>query len=73
LKRAHNIVATLSLVAILMVATERSAAAYIDPGTGAVIWQSLCAGFVGLIFFFRKHTFKLFSNRREKEQKDLKS
>ncbi len=27
--------------------------AYVDPGTGALLWQLLMAGFVGLAFYFR--------------------
>ena len=28
--------------------------AYIDPGLGALVWQSLVAAFVGLLFYIRK-------------------
>ncbi len=41
-------------VLVLLVATEREAKAYTDPGTGALLWQMLAAGFVGLLFYFRK-------------------
>jgi len=42
-------------LAILILATfERPAFAYTDPGTGALIWQMVAAGFVGLAFYFRR-------------------
>jgi hypothetical protein len=40
----------------LMLATERPAQAYADPGSGALIWQIVAAGFVGLMFYVRKFT-----------------
>lgn len=40
----------------LLLASEKEARAYTDPGTGALIWQMLAAGFVGLMFYFRKFT-----------------
>jgi hypothetical protein len=41
---------------LLLFATERQALAYTDPGTGALIWQALVAGFVGLLFYTRRIT-----------------
>lgn len=43
----------LSLLALLPL-TERPAYGYTDPGSGALIWQTLVAGFVGLSFYFRR-------------------
>ena len=28
--------------------------AYVDPGLGALIWQSIVAAFVGVLFYFKK-------------------
>jgi hypothetical protein len=28
--------------------------AYIDPGAGALVWQSIIAAFVGAMFYFRR-------------------
>ncbi len=44
------------------------ARAYTDPGTGTLIWQMVAAGFVGLMFYFRRFTgwFKA----RKKDTKD---
>jgi O-antigen/teichoic acid export membrane protein len=36
--------------------TVREANAYTDPGTGALLWQMLAAGLVGVMFYFRKFT-----------------
>jgi len=46
-----------SLIALLLLfATERQALAYTDPGSGALIWQTLIAGFVGSLFYVRRFT-----------------
>ena len=44
----------LALLTILVFGTEREARAYTDPGTGALVWQMLVAGFVGALFYFRR-------------------
>jgi nitrate/nitrite transporter NarK len=44
------------LLLVLLIGTEREARAYTDPGTGAMIWQMLVAGFVGAAFYFRRFT-----------------
>jgi len=53
----------LLLVALAMFATEREARAYTDPGSGALIWQMLVAGLVGVSFYFRRIT-RWFKNRK---------
>ncbi|MGD0771798.1 MAG: hypothetical protein ABSC05_03140 [Candidatus Solibacter sp.] len=53
----------LFLVALAMFATQREARAYTDPGTGALIWQMLLAGLVGVGFYFRRIT-SWFKNRK---------
>lgn len=42
----------LACVVILLVATS-NAYAYIDPGSGALVWQLLLSAFFGAIFFIR--------------------
>jgi hypothetical protein len=54
---------TIFLVALAMFATEREACAYTDPGTGALIWQMMVAGIVGVGFYFRRIT-GWFRNRK---------
>jgi len=39
---------------LLLLATAQEARAYTDPGSGALIWQMLAAGFVGVVFYFRR-------------------
>ena len=53
----------IALIALAMFATEREARAYTDPGTGALIWQMLVAGIVGVGFYFRRIT-GWFRNRK---------
>jgi hypothetical protein len=53
----------LFLIALASFATEREARAYTDPGTGALIWQMMVAGLVGVGFYFRRIT-GWFKNRK---------
>ena len=46
----------LSFLLLLSFATEHEARAYTDPGSGMLIWQMLVAGFVGVLFYFRRLT-----------------
>jgi hypothetical protein len=39
---------------IILILTEGRARAYIDPGTGSLIWQLLFAAGVGMLFYVRK-------------------
>ncbi len=45
---------TLLLVIALGIAVEQPAAAYTDPGSGALILQMVGAALVGGLFYFRK-------------------
>jgi hypothetical protein len=45
-----------ALAVALLVAMERPAAGYTDPGSGALLWQILVAGIVGAMFYFRRFT-----------------
>ena len=38
----------------LLLMGERVASAYADPGSGALLWQILVAGFVGALFYLRR-------------------
>jgi hypothetical protein len=57
----HQALAVLALGAV----TVREASAYADPGTGALLWQMIAAGFVGLLFYFRKFT-SWFGRKKDK-------
>lgn len=48
---SHN---SLLAAALLLLATPHLALAYVDPGTGAMLWQILAAGVLGAAFYFRK-------------------
>lgn len=45
-----------ALCAVAVILAEMPAAAYTDPGSGALLWQVLVAGFVGAMFYFRRFT-----------------
>ena len=52
----------------LLVGTERPAQAYVDPGTGMMIWQTVAAAALGVAFYFRKII--SWFRPRKKEKKD---
>ena len=54
--RLLDLLLGLPVLLLLLFASEREAWAYTDPGSGALIWQMLVAGFVGAAFYFRKFT-----------------
>jgi hypothetical protein len=56
----------LVVLGLFILATERPAQAYTDPGSGALIWQMLVAGFVGLMFYGRRFLARF----RKKDPKD---
>jgi hypothetical protein len=51
----------LVLTVLVLWAAEGRLDAYIDPGSGALIWQAIVAGFVGAAFYFRRFFGRLFS------------
>lgn len=53
------------LVALLLMGADNGVHAYIDPGSGALIWQAIVAGFVGAAFYFRRFFSRLFSRDRQ--------
>jgi hypothetical protein len=65
--RDHFAIRAAFFLILVSFGTEREARAYTDPGTGALIWQALVAGFVGLAYYFRRFASKL---KRRKETKD---
>lgn len=48
---------------LFVLATERPARAYTDPGSGMLIWQGLVAAFLGAGFYFRKFFYKFFGKK----------
>ena len=57
------------LLLCLFVGFETEAKAYTDPGTGALIWQVLIAGFVGVMFYIRRIA-TFFSGFRKKSDSE---
>jgi len=55
----------LLLALALLSAAEVPADAYTDPGSGALLWQILVAGFVGALFYVRKIASWLKGKKRE--------
>jgi hypothetical protein len=46
--------ARLAILVLLLLATERPAKAYVDPGSGALVWQGMLASLLGAAFYFRR-------------------
>lgn len=44
----------MSFLVVFCFVLTQTAHAYTDPGSGALIWQLLMAGFVGFLFYFRQ-------------------
>jgi hypothetical protein len=57
----------LSASLALLLSVPRDAYAYTDPGSGALIWQVLVAGFVGALFYFRKLASWIKTKKRDKK------
>ena len=60
----HNLkyfTVTLMLLIALSFALERQAHAYVDPGSGLLIFQGISAVFSGALFYFRRRLKNLFA------------
>ena len=57
----------LVLAALAIWGAETRLLAYIDPGSGALIWQAIVAGFVGAAFYFRRFFGRFFSRDRRED------
>jgi hypothetical protein len=60
---------TLMLLIALSFTFERQALAYVDPGSGLLIFQGISAAFSGALFYFRRRIKNLFV----KTPKDIQS
>jgi len=54
------------LVLVLCLAIPALAQGYVDPGSGAMIWQILAAGALGGAFLFRRFLTKWFRRNRSR-------
>jgi len=50
----HVSCATILAAALLLLATPRAASAYVDPGSGAMLWQLAAAVVIGSLFYVRR-------------------
>jgi hypothetical protein len=55
---------------LLLLSVAVPAQAYTDPGSGALIWQMLAAGFVGFTFYLRR-MITWFKAKRNVEQREV--
>jgi hypothetical protein len=53
-KRSTYFLVTLMLFAALSFSLERQAYAYVDPGSGLLIFQGISAAVTGMLFYFRR-------------------
>ncbi len=61
-----SLLAQIAFLLLVVVAAERDLKAYVDPGTGSMIWQLVVAGAIGVLYYIRKFT-AIF---RKKDRKD---
>ena len=66
LSNLRSFLFVLVLVLGVSFSLEQQAHAYVDPGSGLVLFQSLSAIFTGALFYFRRRLKLLFSREREK-------
>jgi hypothetical protein len=55
---------TAALFVFFWVATERRAYAYVDPGSGLLVFQSLSAVVTGALFYFRCRLKSIFTKKK---------
>ncbi len=55
------------LAALAVWGAETQVLAYIDPGSGALLWQAIVAGFIGAGFYFRRFLGRFFSRDRRQD------
>lgn len=51
---ARAVAGLLVVQLLLLVSTERPAKAYVNPGSGALVWQGMLAALVGTAFYLRR-------------------
>jgi Domain of unknown function (DUF4118) len=55
-KGVSRCVSALFVLALLTMAIPQKASAYVDPGTGAMLWQMAAAALIGSLFYLRRLT-----------------
>jgi hypothetical protein len=64
MKRLISVCLTLFCCFCLMLATERRAMAYVDPGTGLLAIQSIASMLAAAAFFLRRRIMGLFNKKK---------
>jgi hypothetical protein len=64
LQNLRHLAMTVLLLVALSFTFERQAHAYVDPGSGLLIFQGISATFSGTLFFFRRRLKNLFAKTR---------
>ncbi len=64
MKRLISVGLTLFSCFCLMLATERRAMAYVDPGTGLLAIQSIASMLAAAVFFMRRRIMGLFNKKK---------
>jgi hypothetical protein len=64
MKRLISFCLTLLTCTCLLLATERRALAYVDPGTGLLVLQSLASVVAAVGYFFRRRILGLFTKKK---------
>lgn len=55
------------LAALALWAADTRALAYVDPGSGGLLWQVIIAAVVGTVFYFRRPLGRLFTRTRRQD------
>jgi hypothetical protein len=56
IKGVSRCVGTLFVLALFIMAVPQKASAYVDPGTGSMLWQMAAAALIGSLFYLRRVT-----------------
>ena len=71
--KALYVVVTLSFVCFLVLSFERPAMAYVDPGSGLFVFQSLSSLVAAALFFARRRIRAFFRSSKHEEDPLLRS
>lgn len=70
LRIARRAIGACAFLLAVLVATEKPAYAYVDPGSGALIWQIAVSALVGAAFYFRKFITRILGKDDKTEKND---
>ena len=66
-RRMRNELRGILLLLLLSFGTEREMRAYTDPGSGAMIWQTLVVGLAGALYYCRRFV-RWVRNKKESDE-----